>query len=88
MDGATADIEGGARLVEPTIELQAEFGDMVREWPVGEGTLVWKGALDDFPSFVQGLRHEAEADQVNPGGCPARTTGLLEGTDGLSAGVD
>ena len=57
-------------LMELNTELQDAFTDMANEFLDQEGTLARRRALDDFPSFVQGLLDEALPEKVKPGRVP------------------
>ena len=68
-----------AKLIEPTIDLQDAFTDMVHDWLNQEGTLTWEDTLDDFPSFVQGLLDAARPEKVRPAWVPCTHFWLVGG---------
>src|SRR5260370_42657669 len=65
----------GLRLVKPSLEFEAEYTAMVREFLLtGEP---WFNnfplALEDFPAFVQELQDEAQGIGLPPGVVPQQT---------------
>jgi len=64
------DVRPEVKLIEPSVDLQDEFSEMVQEFLDQAGVLAWNGALDDFAAFVQRLLNEALPEKVNPGWVP------------------
>jgi len=69
----------GLRLVKPSLEFEAEYTAMVREFlQTGEPWFTnFELALEDFPAFVQELQDEAQGIGLPPGVVPQQTYWLV-----------
>jgi len=65
----------GLRLVKPSLEFEAEYTAMVREFLQTEEAWFnnFELALEDFPAFVQELQDEAQGIGLPPGVVPQQT---------------